>query len=73
VSDKTYKVVGEAIVHGFKKGETFVADLVEHEEDLLIRGGHVEVVGGTATTPAPVVSSTTISTAPAGGSVTATS
>jgi hypothetical protein len=68
MSEKTYKVVGETLVHGFKKGETFVANLLEHEEDLLVRGGHVEVVGS-KTAPTPVVSSTVV----AGGSVAAAS
>ena len=59
MAKKEYKVVGDLIVHGFKKGETFAADLPEHEERLLIESGHVKPVkqkettapsGGTAAT-----------------------
>lgn len=38
---KTYEVVGDAIVHGYKKGESFVADLATHEEALLVAAGHI--------------------------------
>lgn len=38
---KTYEVVGDAIVHGFRKGETFVAELAAHEEALLVEAGHI--------------------------------
>jgi len=43
MAKKTYEVVGDSIVHGFKKGETFVADLSETAEKALIDGGHVIV------------------------------
>lgn len=41
---KRYQVVGDALVHGHKKGEKFLAELAEHEESLLAAGGHVVVV-----------------------------
>lgn len=41
---KGYEVVGDAIVHGFRKGEKFVADLFDHEEHLLLVAGHIRVV-----------------------------
>lgn len=57
--EKTYKVVGDRIVHGAKKGARFIADLAEHEEHLLLVAGHVKVV-------------TDKSAAPVGGTVTVT-
>lgn len=55
---KTYKVVGDAIVHGFKKGETFVADLAKHEERILVDGGHVTVAKEKTEATAPVTGGT---------------
>lgn len=62
MAKKTYEVVGESIVHGFEKGETFVADLAEHDEKLLVDGGHVivaDVEKAFGKTTEPLVSGTT--------------
>lgn len=50
---KTYKVVGDLIVHGHAKGETFSMELPEHAEALLIESGHVQVVPGAEPKIAP--------------------
>ena len=43
MAKKTYEVVGDAVVHGCRKGETFEASLAAHEEALLVEAGHVVV------------------------------
>ena len=38
-----FEVVGDSIVHGFKKGQSFTADLGDDAVRYLIEGGHIVI------------------------------
>ena len=42
--EREYEVVGDNRVHGHDPGETFTADLADHEEALLVASGNVRRV-----------------------------
>ncbi len=44
MSKKTYRVTGDSVVAGHKKGDEFKADYTEEQAQALIDGGHIKEV-----------------------------
>lgn len=44
MAKKTYRVVGDSLVAGHVKGQTFEFEYTPEQEQALIDGGHVQVV-----------------------------